>query len=446
MLLRIQGRWTEFRGYTPTDRNLFYLCAEIIPIGFASGALSFNGVFVLKLGASNALIGAMSSLPALMVILFTLPAARLMSNVRDHKPWMTITLGVSRIIYLLIAIVPWVLPAEISAVAIVTLIVVQAIPLALFNTVFMTMIGDVCPPDRRSSLFAIRTTLLSACVAVSAFLSGLFLDRVAFPLNYQILNLIGFALAQYSTYLVNHINYHPAEHPAEKQKATNPAPENAPKPRVSFRWASLRTALHEYRPFVNFSIASFVCWFGAWGAGPLYTIYLVRMLNLSNSWLGANSTLAQIAVVVSAPLWHRIIKRKGDLWVVMRTVLLTGLYPWLIVLLPWPAPLLVIGFANTLNDTAIGIAHTSVYLDIIPAAKRSTFIATYTTLMNVGAMLAPLIATPFADIISVPIVLIICGAIRLLGATLFWIIPPRKASPGTTNTPEPVAAASSIQS
>ena len=450
LLLRIQGRWTEFRGYTPTDRNLFYLCVEIIPIGFASGALAFNGVFVLKLGASNALIGAMSSLPALMVILFTLPAARLMSNVRDHKPWMTISLGVSRIIYLLIAIVPWVLPAEISAVAIVTLVVAQAIPLALFNTVFMTMIGDVCPPDRRSSLFAIRTTLLSACVAVSAFLSGLFLDRVVFPLNYQILNLIGFALAQYSTYIVHRIDYHPAGHQAKKQQTTDPAPEGVTKPvarpRISFSRTSIQTMLHEYRPFVNFSIASFVCWFGAWGAGPLYTIYLVRMLNLSNSWLGANSTLAQIAVVVSAPLWHRIIKRKGDLWVVMRTVLLTGLYPWLIVLLPWPAPLLIIGFANTLNDTAIGIAHTSVYLDIIPAAKRSTFIATYTTLMNVGAMLAPLIAASLADVISVPIVLIICGAIRLLGATLFWIIPPRKASPGVTSTPEPVAAASSIQS
>jgi len=33
----------EFRGFTPTDRNLFFLCIEIIPIGFASGALSFNG-------------------------------------------------------------------------------------------------------------------------------------------------------------------------------------------------------------------------------------------------------------------------------------------------------------------------------------------------------------------------------------------------------------------
>jgi MFS family permease len=157
----------------------------------------------------------------------------------------------------------------------------------------------------------------------------------------------------------------------------------------------------------------------------LYTIYLVRMLNLSNSWLGANSTLAQIATVISAPLWSRLIKRKGNMWVVLRTVVLTGLYPWLIVLLPWPLPLLMVGFGNTLNDTGLGIAHTSIFLEVIPPQRRSSFIAAYTTLMNVGAMMGPLIAAPLADIIGVPVVLVICGAIRLVGGMLFWVFPPR---------------------
>jgi MFS family permease len=428
----LQGRWTEFRGYTPTDRNLFYLCVEIIPIGFASGALAFNSAFVLKLGASNALIGAMSSLPALMVILFTLPAARFMEGVKDRKPWLTGTLALSRVTYLLIAIVPWVLPQEIAAIAIVTLVVIQAIPLALFNTAFMTMIGDICPPDRRTSLFAMRTTLLSACVAISAFLSGLFLDRVPFPLNYQLLNLFGFALAQFSTYLVHRITYQPLPRPVEHTGAEIDIAASAPKPRIN--WAGIKTSLRENRAFVNFNIATFVCWFGAWGAGPLYTIYLIGQLGLSNSWLGTNSTLAQIAVVLSAQLWNRIIKRKGNLWVVMRNVLLTGLYPWLIVLLPWPAPLLVIGFANTLNDTGIGLAHTSVFLDLIPANKRNSFIASHSTLMNVGAMLAPLLATPLADVIGVTVVLVICGVIRVIGGLLFWILPARPI-PKDTNEP-----------
>jgi MFS family permease len=424
LLRRISERWSEFRGYTPTDRNLFFLCIEIIPIGFASGALAFNGPFVLKLGASNALVGAMASLPALMVILFALPFARFMEHIHNRKPWVTGSLGVSRMTYLFIALVPWLLPHDASAYAIVGLVVLQAIPLALFNTAFWIMIADVCPPDRRSSLFATRTTLLSASVAISAFLSGLFLDMVAFPLNYQILNLIGFVLAQTSTYLVNRLTFHAHEATAPAELA---AVAEAPQPRTRLSWASVRSFLLDNRPFVNFNLATLVCWFGAWGAGPLYTVYLVRMLNLSNSWIGANSTLAQIAVVISAPLWNRLIKKKGNLWVVLRTVVLTGLYPWLIVLMPWPVPLLMIGFVNTLNDTGIGIAHTAIFLDVIPPTKRSSFIAMHQTLMNMGAMIGPLIAAPLSDVIGVPVVLVICGAIRLLGGLLFWIIPPKPA-------------------
>ena len=439
---RIQGRWAEFRGFTPTDRNLFFLCIETIPIGLASGALSFNGPFVLKLGASNSLIGAMSSLPALMVILFTIPAARLMEKVPDRKPWVTGSLALSRIIYLLIAIIPWVLPYEWQAISIVGLVVIQAIPLALFNTAFWVLLAEVCPPDRRSSLFTIRTFLVSATVAISAFLSGIFLDRVAAPLNYQLLNLFGFVLAQTSTYFVNRVTHPPVQPAHTPQVPTVPAesasPEAAPAPRHRLSWAEIRAFLHENRPFVNFNIVTLICWFGAWGAGPLYTVYLVRMLNLSNSWIGANTTLAQIAVVISAPLWNRLIKKKGNLWIVLRTVVLTGLYPWLIVLLPWPAPLLLIGFVNTLNDTGIGIAHTGVFLEVIPPQKRNTFIAMHTTLMNVGAMLAPLIAAPLADVISVPVVLIICGFIRMAGGILFWILPPR-AHPAP-ESPPPVQA------
>jgi Na+/melibiose symporter-like transporter len=436
---RIKGRWNEFRGYTPTDRNLFFLCVEIIPVGFASGALAFNGPFVLKLGASNALIGAMAALPALMIILFTLPAARFMDRLTNRKPWRTGSLGLSRLIYLLIALVPWLLPADMRALAVVGLVVIQAIPLALFNTAFWILIADVCPPDRRSSLFTTRTTLLSATVGISAFLSGIFLDLVSFPLNYQILNLFGFMLMQYSTYLVNCItqpltipHHNSADAGAIEQK-TSVAPEKTAKTRLSL--AAIRSFVKENRPFVNFNLTTLICWLGAWGAGPLYTIFLVRMLNFSNSWIGMNATLAQIAVVLSAPLWNRLIKRKGNMWIVLRTVILTGLYPILIVLMPGPLPILLIGFANTLNDTGIGIAHTGIFLDVIPPQKRSSFIAAHTTLMNVGAMIGPLMAAPLADVIGVPTVLVVCGVIRIIGGALFWILPPRTSPKPVINQP-----------
>lgn len=434
MANRIADRWAEFRGYTPVDRNLFYLCVEIVPIGIAAGAFAFNGPFVLKLGGSNALLGAMASLPALMIILFAFPAARLMERVRDRRPWITGTLGLSRMAYLVIGIAPWLLPHELAAYAIVGAVVVQAIPLALFNTAFTVLIADVCPPNRRSALFAMRTTLLSASVAVGAFASGLFLDVAPFPLNYQILNLIGFVLAQYSTWLVDRIVlpvHSPAAAAVEAVRHTAAAARQS----IAERIAAWRRFVTEHRPYVNFNIVTLICWLGAWGAAPLYTIYFVRELGLSNSWIGLNSTLAQVAVVVSASLWTKLIARKGDLWVLLRTVLLTGVYPVLIVLLPWPTPILMLGFLNTLNDTGIGITHPSLFFDIIPPAKRNSFVAAHSIMMNVGAMIAPLAAAPLADSIGVAPVLIICGLFRFGGGILFWLMPPRPPAPAAPVAP-----------
>lgn len=398
--------------------------------------LAFNAPFILKLGASNALVGAMASLPALMVILFTLPFARFMDRVKDRKPWVTGSLAVSRMLYLFIALVPWLVPAEWQATVIVGMIVIQAIPLALFNTAFWVLIADICPPDRRSSLFATRATLLSASVGISAFLSGIFLDLLPTPLNFQILNLLGFVLAQYSTYIVHRVT-HPPQQPSEDSiSAADTGITNEPRQHSRL---GLRAFFRSHRPFVNFNITTLICWFGAWGAGPLYTIYLVRNLEFSNSWIGTNATLAQIAVVLSAPLWGRLITRKGNLWVVLRTVVLTGLYPLLIVLFPFPVSILLIGFFNTLNDTGLGIAHTAIFLDVIPPQRRNSFIAMHTTLMNVGAMAAPLLTAPFADVVGVTTVLIICGVIRFVGGALFWFLPPINNTRASATAPATTA-------
>jgi MFS family permease len=442
---RARDKWGELKGYTPTDRNLYYLCLEIIPIGLASGALSFNGAFVLKLGASNELIGAMASLPALVVILLTVPAARFVESRRDRRPWVVGSLGVSRILYLLIGLVPWLLPAPAQALAIVALIILQQVPLAFFQSAFWALISEVCPPDRRSALFSTRTMLLAASVAGSAFLSGLFLDWLPFPLNFQILNLAAFFLAQWSTYLVSKVEHPP--NPAAAP-ASAPAPEAPDTPsrragRLPAWWRSLnreaaRAFMNDHRAFVNFNLATLVCWAGAWAAGPLYTIFLVRELQVSNAWLGTAATLGQIGVMLAAPVWHRIIGRKGNLWVVLRTVLLTGLYPMLIVMVPHPTPILGISFVNTLNDTGINIAHTAIFLDVIPPRRRSTFIALHTALMNMGAMVAPVLSTALAGAIGVSAVLVGAGVVRTIGGALFWVLPPvarsQPAQPASAET------------
>jgi MFS family permease len=342
-------------------------------------------------------------------------------DTQQRKRWIVGSLALSRISYLLIALAPLVLPPAWAAVAIVAVVVLQSVPLALFNTAWAVVIADVCPPNRRSTLFATRLMLVAASTAIGSFLSGVFLDAVPFPINYQLLNIVSFVLAQGSTWFILKIQFPDVAAAPQQEKSHSGSPRLTLREQIG----RLRAFVNEHRSYSYFNIVTLICWIGAWGAAPIYTIYFVKDLQLSNSWIGLNSTLAQIAMVVSAQLWTRLVALKGDFWVVLRTVLLTGLYPLLIVLLPWPTALLAFGFLNTLNDTGLGITHAGLFYAIIPPQKRNSFVAFYSILMNVGAMLAPLAAAPLTDWTGAATVLLICAAFRFGGGILFWILPPK---------------------
>lgn len=424
----VAERWSEFKGNTPAERNLYYLSIEIIWAGFATGMVTFNAPFILKLGGNDSLIGIMPALVALLTIVLTIPCARFLESRRNRKPWIVWSLAAARCVYMLIALVPWLAPAALQAEVVVALIVLQAAPVALFNAGFLSLIGDVCPPDKRSRFLSTRTFLLAISVAISAFLSGLWLKAVPFPINYQALNFAGFLLAQYSTYLVAKVKF-----PDYEVK-----PMTASAARLQINFKALRETYRANKVFANLNLAILIGWLGIWGAVPLNTLYFVNTLNFDEAWLGLNSTLAQVGTMIGALFWPRVIDKKGNRWVFLRTLLIYWSYPLLIVLLPLPAPILAFGFAFTLLDPAINITLFSVLLNIIPEDRRSTYMAAHISLMNVGAMVAPLATVGLAAAVGVPLTLVLCSLIRLIGLIWLWVLP-------MENKPDTQSAGNALQ-
>lgn len=409
----IASRWSEFKGDTPAEQNLYYLSIEIIWAGIATGMVSFNAPFILRLGGNDSLIGIMPALVALLTIILTIPSARFLESRRNRKPWIMGSLTAGRCAYLFIALIPWLIPTQLQAVSIVALVVLQAVPIAFFNAGFLSLIGDICPPDKRSGFLSTRTFLLAISVAISAFLSGLWLKAAPFPINYQVLNLLGFLAAQYSTWLVTKVKF--------PDYAVKPAP--AALPRLQINFGALREAYRANKAFANLNLAILVGWLGIWGAVPLLTLYFINTLQFDEAWLGLNSTLWQIGTMIGALFWPRVIDKKGNRWVLLRTLMLYWSYPLLLVLFPLPAPILAIGFAFTLLDPAINVTLFSVLLNVIPEERRSTYMAAHISLMNVGAMVAPLAAVGLSGIIGVPAALVLCSVIRLAGIIMMWVLP-----------------------
>lgn len=427
------ARWADFRGRTPAERNLYYLTIEIVWAGIATGMVTFNAPFILRLGGSNALLGLMPSLAALMAIIFTLPAARFLERRTNRKPWVIGSLAVGRMAYLGIALVPWLIPSGAQAEAVVAITVLQAIPIALFNAGFLGLMGDVCPPDKRSRFFSNRLFLLALSVAISTFLSGLWLNAAPFPFNYQVLNLLGFLAAQYSTYLVAKTVF--PVYALAPARAAGSARLAA----LNFNWRALRQRYTANRAFTNLNLGVLIGWIGIWGAAPLFTLYFVRDLGFDEAWLGLNGTLAQLGTMIGAIMWPRVIDMKGDRWLFLRSLALHWLYPLLIVLVPLSAPILGFGFAVAVLDPAINVTLFNVLLALTPEDRRSSYMAAHIALMNVGAMIAPLLMVGLADALGIAVALVVCSIIRLIGLLWLWVLPtvqpaplPANASAGTS--------------
>ncbi len=194
-------------------------------------------------------------------------------------------------------------------------------------------------------------------------------------------------------------------------------------------WGQVRTVLRERRAYVNINIASLIGGFGAWAAGPLYTVFFVNTLQLGEAWLGTNATLAQIGSIAGAAVWIRLIRRKGNYWVLLRSLSLCWVYPVAVVLVPHAWPMLAFGFLTALNEVGIGLTHFNILLDLCPQERRSSYLAVHTTLMNTGAMIAPLLSVPAANLVGIPAMLVVCGLIRLLGTLAFNILPIKPPKP-----------------
>jgi len=399
---------------TTTERNIYYLYVEIIFVSLLSVAGSFNSAYVLRSGGSNTLVGFLSSLPSLVAMLLFIPAAQILERKRNYMPWLAGSLMITRAGYLLIFLLPFLLRRYVPEFTVAILVSMTA-PSVVFSVAWSPMLSDVVPPRSRSTVFSWRSILSSALIAPLIFVTGRLLQATQdrFPLNYQVMYIIGFLGGAISVYLVSRIR------PPEDR--TIPAPAAAT---GKGQWlATLSAAMRENPRFGRIVANTLLFDFGAWFLGPLYMIFFVRQLGATDGWIGLNGTLAHIGVIAGYWLWRRIINRFGEAKTLLISLPLASVYPFMVALVPSLPFILFAGFFINLTSPGVGLSHSMIFLELLPEGKKHTFTAIYSTVMNIGAFIGPLIGVAVSNIIGIVPTLLIGGAMRLLGAVLFYLHP-----------------------
>ncbi|HQE93500.1 MAG TPA: MFS transporter [Anaerolineae bacterium] len=416
----VQTRHIRLRGpkrQGETEHNIWYLYVEVFWAAILSAAASFNATYAVRLGASNAMIGWLSSVPALLAVFLLVPSARFLERKTQRAPWIWGSLLIARLGYGLIAVLPWLTTAH-RAEAVVGLLIAISIPNTFFSAGFNPLLADVVPERDRARVFGNRNIIAGLTVAVLTFLAGQWLEAAkgihwaTFPTNYQVMYIIGFLASLVSTVYLLKIKV------PESQIVERP-------PRQRMSLTQIKAMFGQNRNFARITLNTLIFGFGDWLVAPLYIIFFLRYLHATDGWVGLNSTLANIGVIIGYAFWQRLIYKWGDARTLLVAVPLSASYAFLVSLFPNLTAILVWGVLINIINPGVNLSHFNILLKLCPEERRASYIAFYSTIINMGAFVGPLIGVALSRILDIRLLLLIGGSIRLTGALMFHVFPIR---------------------
>jgi len=414
MVLKTIHRTFKLDHGNGEDKNASFLIAEMFWASFLGSAASFGAAFALRLGASNADIGLLSSIPSLLVILVALPAGRFIMGRHNPKKWIVASLAVHRASFTLIVLLPFVIGFGLPVGTIsVWIFILIGIPAHFFNIGFFSLLADVVSEERRATVFSARAIVNNAASAVLIFVFGVWLKEARYPVNYQVMFGVGiltsFISIQYLAKIV--VPHRP--------------PPTASRLSLFEEVRKLRVALLENAGFRSIVRNTFIQAFLLWTAGPLFILYYIKTCGADEGWLGVNGTVSGLVTIASYVFWRRWMHRFGESTTLKITMVLASTFPLLVGLSP---SLVLILFANALNafaNAGVSLSHTNTLLKVMPENSRTEYAAYWSLLMNAGACFGPMVGVQLSAWFGLGPTLVICGVISTLGALSFTFWPVR---------------------
>jgi predicted MFS family arabinose efflux permease len=388
--------------------NARQLYGDMFWYGVLSGsALAFLPVYAARLGASSLQIGLLTAGPALVSLLVSMPAARWLESRSVIRASFQSSV-LHRLGYLALLAMPLLAGAGAQLRLLPLLVVLMSVPGTFLAISFNAMLADIVPPEARAHVIGRRVALLGLSTLTTSLACGWLLDRVVFPLNYEIVFGIGTVGAGLSSLYLARI-----------RAGTNP-PQRVGQALQDSAWRLLRFDLVRGR-FGVFLVVMLLFYTFQSTSIPLMAPFWVGTLHLSDGTISLGNALLQSTLLLASFNLVGLSRRFGGRRVLAVSASLYGLYPFLNGLSTGPELFLI---ASVLGGIVWGLASSGLatrLMERVPENDRPAHMALFNLALNFGILGGSFLGPALAAQLGLRDALLAAGALRALAGILIAI-------------------------
>ena len=372
--------------YTLTDddsRNSFTDGIFANMFATLTGGAFLTGL-ALHLGMDEFMIGLLGAIPFIVTV-FQLPTSYLVQRYDVRKKTCVMGAAIARIAWLPILIAAFVpMPFENFRLYIILfLFLISHASASISHLAWLSWMSDLIPDNIRGSFFGARNMLIGAGGMIAMMVFGKILDlsknhlNNGVPIGLSVTFLFAILFGAASLRFLNKVY--------ELPSVTSHTP-------VSF-WSNLNLPLKEanFRRFLAFAF----CWsFAVYFASPFFTLYFLKNLNFSYTFVAVLGTLSALADLLGMRVWGKLSDRVKNKSIIQ-------LASWVAVFAPfawvsvrpgsWVAPIIIHIVAGGFW-AGINLCTNNLLLRISPTENKGIFFSTYSVIAGAGAVVAPITA------------------------------------------------------
>lgn len=409
-------------SYTITRSNIRHLYADIFWFGLLSGsAMAFLNVYAARLGASGLQIGLLTAGPAIVNLWVSLPAGSWL----EGRPLIPITFWTSlasRSLYVLLIFLPWLFDDRLQISVMIWLTLLLSFPGAILAISFNALFAGVIPENRRADVVGRRNAILAVSMILSTLLSGLILDHVVFPLNYQIVFAIGAVGGWMSSYHLGRLQATdaPAVDRANTPRADVDATQARLPTRPFLRLPAMRLELLR-GPFGRFMAAYFIFYTFQYLCLPLFPLAYVHDLKLTDGMISLGSGLFYVTMFLISLRLSRLANRFGHRALLAAAGMAFSVYPLLLGAARGP---LLYWVASALGGLVWGTISASLInrlMERVPLQQRAAGMALHNLAFNLGILAGSLSGPALGEWLGVQPALLLGSGLRFLAGVLLLL-------------------------